>query len=72
MRGGILTDVMQNLDVLSTETQEMMKRDLFQAIRTDAERGSVALAAAAANQEPADAAAVAPDSSPAVEKVTLF
>src|SRR5205809_2280176 len=38
MRGSILSDVMQNLDLLSVETQEMMKKDLFLAIRVEAER----------------------------------
>ncbi|HET7765442.1 MAG TPA: hypothetical protein VFK92_10185 [Burkholderiales bacterium] len=74
MRGNILTDVMQNLDVMSSETQEMMKRDLFQAIRTEAERGGAAVAIVATGQEPvpAAAAATAPVNSAAVEKVTLF
>ena len=69
MRGSILTDVMQNLDVLSAETQEMMKRDLFRAIRTEAERGRAAPAQEPAL--PAPAAAVS-EGSRAVEKVTLF
>src|SRR5258708_38043754 len=38
MRGSILSAVMQNLDLLSVETQEMMKKDLFLAIRVEAER----------------------------------
>jgi hypothetical protein len=74
MRGNTLTGVMQNLDVMSTETQEMMKRDLFQAIRTEAERGGAAVAVVATGQQPVPAAvaAAAPVSSAAVEKVTLF
>ena len=69
MRGNVLTDVMQNLDLMSTETQEMMKRDLFRAVRTEAERDSAAPAVAPAVQQPA---ASALESSPAAEKVTLF
>jgi hypothetical protein len=59
---------------MSTETQEMMKRDLFQAIRTEAERGGAAVAVVATGQQPVPAAvaAAAPVSSAAVEKVTLF
>jgi hypothetical protein len=74
MRGNTLTDVMQNLDTMSSETQEMMKRDLFQAIRTEAEHGSAAAATVATGQKPvpAGAAATAPVGSAAVEKVTLF
>ena len=71
MRGNVLTDVMKNLDVLSSETQEMMKRDLFRAIRSEAERAAPAALPAA--QEPAAAvAAAAPAGPAAVEKVTLF
>ena len=33
MRGNILVDVMRNLDSLSVETQEMMSRDIFLAIK---------------------------------------
>jgi methyl-accepting chemotaxis protein len=69
MRGNVLTDVMQNLDVMSTETQEMTKRDLFRAIRTEEERKSAAPAVAPAVQK---SEAAASGSSPAVEKVTLF
>jgi hypothetical protein len=52
----------------------MMKRDLFQAIRTEAERGGAAVAVVATGQQPVPAAvaAAAPVSSAAVEKVTLF
>src|SRR5262245_5689193 len=63
MRGNVLTDVMQNLDVLSSETQEMMKKDLFRAI------GSVVPAAEPVVQAPAAPAPAAPA---AAEKVTLF
>jgi hypothetical protein len=70
MRGNVLTDVMQNLDVLSTETQEMTKKDLFRAIRTEAERGSAAPATEAVVEKAA--AATAPAGSATVEKVTLF
>jgi methyl-accepting chemotaxis protein len=69
MRGNVLTDVMQNLDVMSTETQEMTKRDLFRAVRTEAERNSVASAVAPAVQQ---SEAATSESSPVVEKVTLF
>jgi methyl-accepting chemotaxis protein len=69
MRGNVLSDVMQNLDVLSTETQEMMKRDLFRAIRSEADRAAPAVIPAA--QAPVVAAAAASDGG-AVEKVTLF
>jgi len=55
--------------VLSTETQEMMKKDLFRAIRTEAEREGIAFPAAPAAL---DSAAAAPAASPAAEKVTLF
>ena len=70
MRGNILTDVMQNLDVMSTETQEMMKKDLFRAIRPEAERA--APAALPTGQEPAAASAATASGGKAVEKVTLF
>jgi hypothetical protein len=69
MRGNVLSDVMQNLDVLSTETQEMMKRDLFRAIRSEADRAAPAAIPAA--QAPVVAAAAASDGA-TVEKVTLF
>lgn len=69
MRGDVLTDVMQNLDVLSAETQDMMKRDLFRAIRTEAERAATA---SPARQEPVVAVAAAAPEGKAVEKVTLF
>jgi len=72
MRGDILTDVMQNLDLLSSETQEMMKKDLFRAIRSEAERAAPdAPVALPEGQEPVAAAAAASESK-AVEKVTLF
>ena len=69
MRGDILTDVMQNLDLLSSETQEMMKKDLFRAIRSEAERA--APVALPEGQEPVAAAAAVAEGK-AVEKVTLF
>jgi methyl-accepting chemotaxis protein len=63
MRGSVLTDVMRNLDLLSAETQEAMKRDLFVAIRAEAERAGV--------PEAKDAPRIA-DAAPVAEKVTLF
>jgi hypothetical protein len=54
---------------MSTETQEMTKRDLFRAVRTEAERNSVASAVAPAVQQ---SEAATSESSPVVEKVTLF
>jgi methyl-accepting chemotaxis protein len=36
MRGNILVEVMRNLDSLSVETQEMMTRDIFLAIKQEA------------------------------------
>jgi methyl-accepting chemotaxis protein len=38
MRGNILSNVIQNLDLLSAETQEMMKRDIFRALKAETER----------------------------------
>ena len=38
MRGNILTDVMCNLDTLSVETQEMMKRQIFVATQDEPKR----------------------------------
>jgi hypothetical protein len=35
MRGNILAEVMRNLDTLSVETQEMMAKDIFLAIKAD-------------------------------------
>jgi len=70
VRGNVLTDVMRNLDLMSVETQEMMKRDLFRAIRTEAERGNVS-SSPIPNVEIGEARAI-PDDTPAVEKVTLF
>ena len=84
MRGSILGDVMQNLDLLSVETQEMMKKDLFLAIRAEAERmnassGPLMKSASVAEQsawreselvEVSDASG--PDGTPVTEKVTLF
>lgn len=43
MRGNILADVMKNLNLLSVETQEMMKKDIFLAIRSEAERRNIPL-----------------------------
>ncbi len=84
MRGNILSDVMQNLDLLSVETQEMMKKDLFLAIRVEAERmnassgplmksASVAEQSAGRESEPVEVSdASGPDRTPVTEKVTLF
>src|SRR5258708_25559495 len=84
MRGNILSDVMQNLDLLSVETQEMMKKDLFLAIRVEAERmnassgplmksASVAEQSAGRESEPVEVSdASGPDGTPVTEKVTLF
>ncbi|HVQ62167.1 MAG TPA: hypothetical protein VMS53_08800 [Burkholderiales bacterium] len=70
MRGSILTDVMRGLDLLSDETQEAMKKDLFLAIRAEAERASAIPArSSSASLEPSPPVA---DSAQAVEKVTLF
>ena len=85
VRGSILTDVMQNLDLLSSETQEMMKKDLFLAIRAEAERfngpsGLLAKSASVAEAstrddsgpvEVRDASRIV-GSAPVAEKVTLF
>jgi hypothetical protein len=87
MRGKILTDVMQNLDLLSAETQEMMKRDLFVAVRAEAERGNALSKDPTRNSsgtespngrdlgrlpvDAADSSRIA-DGAPAVQKVTLF
>lgn len=38
MRGSTLSEAMQNLDLLSAETQEMMKRDIFVALKAETER----------------------------------
>ena len=84
MRGSVLSDVMQNLDLLSVETREMMKKDLFLAIRAEAERmnassgalmtsASVAEHPAARESEPVEVGyASGPDRTPVTEKVTLF
>jgi len=84
MRGSILSDVMQNLDLLSVETQEMMKKDLFLAIRAEAERMnassgplmkcvSVTEQSAVRESEPVEVSdASGPDRTPVTEKVTLF
>jgi len=84
MRGNILSDVMQNLDLLSVETQEMMKKDLFLAIRVEAERmnvssgplmkaASVTEQSAVRESEPVEVSdASGPDRTPVTEKVTLF
>jgi len=85
VRGSILTDVMQNLDLLSTETQEMMKKDLFLAIRAEAERlngssglltksASVAEASTGDDSGPVEATVASriAGSAPVAEKVTLF
>lgn len=85
VRGSILTDVMQNLDLLSAETQAMMKKDLFLAIRAEAERlnassgplmksASVAEKSAERESEPVEArdASRIAGSAPVAEKVTLF
>jgi methyl-accepting chemotaxis protein len=52
MRGNILVEVMRNLDTLSVETQEMMTRDIFRAIKADA---------ACLNPSAADRPRTAPD-----------
>jgi methyl-accepting chemotaxis protein len=71
MRGSVLTDVMRGLDLLSVETQEMMKKDLFLAIRAEAERASaVPPGSDSVSLEPN--APVAVDNAPVAEKVTLF
>jgi methyl-accepting chemotaxis protein len=71
MRGSVLTDVMRGLDLLSVETQEMMKKDLFLAIRAEAERANVVLPGSdSVSLEPNTP--VAADSAPVTEKVTLF
>ncbi len=85
MRGSILTDVMQNLDLLSIETQEMMKKDLFLAIRAEAERlngssglltksASVAETSTGDDSGPVEATVASriAGSAPVAEKVTLF
>ena len=85
VRGSILTDVMQNLDLLSIETQEMMKKDLFLAIRAEAERlngssglltksASVAEASTGDDSGPVEATVASriAGSAPVAEKVTLF
>ena len=84
MRGSILSDVMQNLDLLSVETQEMMKKDLFLAIRVEAERmnvssgplvksASVTEQSAGLESKPVEVRyASGPDGTPVTEKVTLF
>jgi hypothetical protein len=70
MRGSVLTDVMRGLDLLSDETQEAMKKDLFLAIRAEAERASAIPArSSSASLEPSPPVA---DNAQAVEKVTLF
>lgn len=43
MRGNLLTDVMCNLDTLSVETQEMLKKEIFRAIEADAKRLTASL-----------------------------
>src|SRR5882672_57438 len=71
MRGSILTDVMHGLDLLSVETQEMMKKDLFLAIRAEAERAiAVPPGSDSVSLEPNTP--VAADSARVAEKVTLF
>lgn len=70
MRGGILTDVMRGLDLLSVETQEAMKKDLFIAIRAEAER-AVAVPPGS-DSGSLTRTPIAPDSAPVAEKVTLF
>jgi len=84
MRGSVLSDVMQNLDLLSVETQEMMKKDLFLAIRVEAERmnvssgplvksASVTEQSAGLESKPVEVRyASGPDGTPVTEKVTLF
>jgi methyl-accepting chemotaxis protein len=67
MRGSILSDVMRNLDLLSVETQEMMKKDLFLAIRAEAER--VSTVPPGSDSGPS---APMPDNAPVAERVTLF
>ena len=71
MRGSILTDVMHGLDLLSVETQEMMKKDLFLAIRAEAERANaVPPGSDSVSLEPNTP--VVADSALVAEKVTLF
>lgn len=43
MRGNILTEVMCNLDTLSVETQDMMKKEIFRTIEADAKRLTASL-----------------------------
>ena len=43
MRGSVLAEVMKNLDVLSDETQEMMKKDIFTALKAEASRQNIPL-----------------------------
>jgi ABC-type transporter Mla subunit MlaD len=70
MRGSVLTDVMRGLDLLSDETQEAMKKDLFLAIRAESERaGAVPPGSDSVSPEPNTPVA---DSAPVAEKVTLF
>jgi hypothetical protein len=71
MRGSILTDVMRGLDLLSVETQEAMKKDLFLAIRAEAERAN-AIPSGSDSVSPEHNTPVAVDSAPVAEKVTLF
>ena len=85
MRGNILVEVMRNLDSLSVETQEMMTRDIFLAIKQEtaglgASAGGVARnaagagkqAAAEARQTDPDQARARPEREPAVTRVELF
>src|SRR6267142_263378 len=71
MRGSILTDVMRGLDLLSVETQEAMKKDLFLAIRAEADRANaVPPGSDSVSLEPNTP--VVADSALVAEKVTLF
>jgi len=70
MRGSVLTDVMRGLDLLSDETQEAMKKDLFLAIRAETERASaIPTGSSSTSRVPSPPVA---DSAPVAEKVTLF
>jgi len=87
MREDALSEVMRNLNLLSKETQEMLKRDVFRAIRTETQRRNASLG----DNERADSGAEPPTgrdsgqpplaasdvngtavSAPAIKKVDLF
>src|SRR5207245_154013 len=72
MRGNVLADVVRNMDTLSVETQEMMKKKIFLDIRADAERLNLSLGGRPKAAVDAEDAPLPAGNAPSAAKVELF